>query len=47
MHGIAQANIDRFHLLLETETDPTVGGIGRFARIDCFDRTLSAVSVAS
>lgn len=23
MHGIAQANVDRFNLLLETETDPT------------------------
>jgi hypothetical protein len=22
MHGVAQANIDRFNLLLETETDP-------------------------
>ena len=25
----------------------TCGGIGRFARIYCFDQTLSAVSVAS
>jgi hypothetical protein len=23
MHRIARTNIDRFHLLLETETDPT------------------------
>ncbi len=23
MHGVEQANIDRFGLLLETETDPT------------------------
>ena len=27
MYGIIQANIDRFKLLLETETDPTKRGV--------------------